>query len=169
VNKTLRLLYPLMLFAFPFISIGAAKSLSIRYPSSFYVEVKCAKDPAEAQDFAGALIYKLGIDESSEQYSKPGFPVVLGGEDGDYLLKVELVEQTVDTIPGESNIVDKAFLYDRDFGNDQRIWSKEFVCMGITLKAATQECVDLISDELKSAQVKKGKRAGKMGWAKKSK
>lgn len=149
--------------------MGAAKFLSIRYPSDLFVEVKCAKDPTEAQDFAGELIYKLGMDESNEQYSKPGFPVVVGSEDGDYLLRVELGVQTVDTTTGESNIFVKAFLYDRDYGGDAKIWSKEFACKGIAAKAATQECVDLISDELKSAQVKKGKRAGKLGWEKKSK
>jgi hypothetical protein len=169
MSKALRSSFLLMVFIIPVLIVATEKLLSIKYPSNIHVEVISKSHPGDTKFFKNALEDKLGKDESSEQYSKPGFPIIVGSEDGDYLLKVEIRDRTESTTPGENDIVHMAVnasLWLRNVG-DSKVWSREFVCNGPEVHNAIQQCVDIISNELKSAQVKKGKRAGKLGWEKK--
>jgi len=169
MSKALLSSFLLMVLIISILTAAAEKLLSIKYPSGIHVEVMSKSHPSDTKFFENALEDKLFRDESSEQYSKPGFRIVVGGEDGDYLLKIEIRDKTEATIPGENDIVHmviNASLWLRTFG-DSKVWSRDLVCNGPKVNNAIQQCVDLISDELKSAQVKKGKRAGKLGWEKK--
>ena len=164
MNKAHRYSGLLVVLTFPICCGCGSRSLSIRYPSSIYVETISKSYPAEAEIFGDALVDRLFGIESSEPHSKPGFVRVVGSEDGEYLLVVEVRNKTDITISGNNTVVHmgvNASLWSRTYG-DTKVWSRDLVCIGSTIKDATKQCVDLISDELKSAQVKKGKRAGKL-------
>ena len=169
MNKAPRFSCLLMAFIFPTFAIKADKELSIRYPSTLSVWVESKNNPNDAKLFKSSLVHKLRKDESSEQYSKPGLEVVEGYEDGDYLLslKVETSEKGGTDSENKAiiHMIVNASLWFRING-EARVLSRDFICNGSEFNKATQQCVDLISDELKSAQVKKGKRAGKLGWDK---
>lgn len=118
------------------------------------------------------MIKELAKDESTDEYSKPGFPIAIGSEDGEYLLLLTVEEgEPVDAAAVSSEVAHVTVLasvWTRTNG-DYKVWSRDLACSGPERQAAIRGCAALVSGELKSAQVKKGKRAGELGWEKKGK
>jgi hypothetical protein len=132
--------------------------------SKLFLENKGTSD--ESQMFTELLGEKLGKDETSRNYVKPGFPIVDKKENAAYTLKFIMVMRE-----NEKSFMEKAQEHARVIvwlldTTGTVIWEHNYDCVRVSREPA-RECYQHISDDLKSAQVNaEGKRAGMLGWRK---
>ena len=142
----------------------AGKAPDIPTQSKIFLENKGTSD--ESQMFTELLREKLSKDETSRNYTKPGFPVVEKKEDAAYTLKFIFVMRE-----NEKSFMETAQEHARvnvwlSDATGKVIWENNYDCVRV-FRDPARECYQHISDDLKSAQINpEGKRAGMLGWRK---
>jgi hypothetical protein len=142
----------------------AAKVPDIPTGSKIFLQNKGTSN--ESQLFTELLREKLSKDETSRNYSKPGFPIVDKKEDAAYTLRFIVVirqnergflESTQEHARVNVWLLDSA---------GKTVWEHNYDCTRVFREPA-RECYQHISDDFKAAQVNaEGKRAGWLGWRK---
>src|SRR5712671_380858 len=128
----------------------AGKAPDIPTQSKIFLENKGMSD--ESQMFTELLREKLSKDETSRNYTKPGFPVVEKKEDAAYTLKFIFVMRE-----NEKSFMEAAQEHARvnvwlSDSTGKVIWENNYDCVRV-FRDPARECYQYISDDLKSAQI----------------
>lgn len=108
---------------------------------------------------------KVSKDETSRNYTKPGFPVVDKKEDASYVLRFNFVPENLNGFMEGVKEHARVNVWLLDSAGTI-VWEHNYDCVRVHGEPP-RECYQHISDDLKAAQVNfEGQRAGMLGWRK---